>query len=720
MTLALLLSLALAPPAHAATLRVAPVLQDAQPNSIWVMWETDAAGTPTVAWGPTAALGQSTTGTSLDSAGGGRIHHAQITGLQPSARVFYQVTTGEVTSEVHSFLTPPDADGDRSFRVLAMSDMQRSSRDPNKFTEIIDEGVLPWATAQWGPDVAEQFAMVLIPGDLVDAGDVYEEWADTFFGPLAPVSAQVPIYPVLGNHEVNTHWYFDYFHLPEHGEADPERWWSTTYDNLLVLGMDSNAILSWTSQLTWLTGVLDAACDEPAIDFVFAELHHPYESELWIPGNLPFTGQVIDELEAFTERCGKPSVHFFGHTHAYSRGQAQNTRHLMVNVATAGGAIDYWGEQLQKDYAEFTVSDDDWGFVVLDVTSGSDPSFRLRRLSRGDNRETLDNLLTDELIIRLHDDPMPTPTALAPHGAVDGTCVTFEVGGIQPAGTKTHQATQWQVSTDCDDFSSPVHDSWFQDQNRYLGVDSQKQDDLADHTLRGLPKGDYCWRSRVRDSGLVWSDWTAPVPFHTTPPRRTDNLLPNGSAEDELDGWFLIEGHIEPTTDGRCGAAAPRHGARTWALGGVCDPLLPASMSTEVAVDADTRSLPDVSAFLSADVMGADLTATLTFRGPGGDELGTHTAALPGGEAWARQALEVALPAGTDRIILTLTATEGAQVDDVDLSVGSPGELNCAPVYAPAVVADPDTSAACGCATGRPSGWAWLLGLIALGWRRRA
>ena len=45
--------------------------------------------------------------------------------------------------------------------------------------------------------------------------------------------------------------------------------------------------------------------------------------------------------------------------------------------------IDRWGEQLQRDYAPFSVSEDAWGFVVVEVTAGDDPSVTVRRISRG-------------------------------------------------------------------------------------------------------------------------------------------------------------------------------------------------------------------------------------------------------------------------------------------------------------------------------------------------
>ena len=50
-----------------------------------------------------------------------------------------------------------------------------------------------------------------------------------------------------------------------------------------------------------------------------------------------------------------------------------------MNVATAGGAIDNWGEFPNADYEEFVLSDDEYGFVMLAVEAGADPKFVLYR-----------------------------------------------------------------------------------------------------------------------------------------------------------------------------------------------------------------------------------------------------------------------------------------------------------------------------------------------------
>lgn len=155
------------------------------------------------------------------------------------------------------------------------------------------------------------------------------------------------------------------FFLPTNGgEGLEEHAWYHDYGNVRIVGLDSNGYFAGEDQLNWLDQILTQTCEQEEIDFVFAQLHPPHKSELWTPGELGFAGEVISRLETFSTDCGKPSIHFFGHTHGYSRGQSRDHKHLWVNVATAGGAIDNWGEFPQFDYEEFTVSQDEWGFVA--------------------------------------------------------------------------------------------------------------------------------------------------------------------------------------------------------------------------------------------------------------------------------------------------------------------------------------------------------------------
>jgi len=363
---------------------VQPYLQSPTWSTMYILWETDSNSDSRVEWGTWPTLGEVTTGTAITSYGSNKLHTVKLTGLQTSARYYYRVITGNLTSEIYDFIMPADPMDEASFKIVAMSDMQKDNSNPNKFEEIVHDGIITYLAENYFGDLPFDLQMILVPGDLVDNGWSYSQWANTFFAPAHPLFAHVPLYPVLGNHESDTDYYFNYFHLPETGTPGyEEHWWFTDYSNLRVVGLDSNPGYQLDIQLSWLDEVLDDACYRTNIDFVFAQLHHPYKSELWVAGETDFTGEVISRMEAFTTDCGKPSIHFFGHTHGYSRGQSRDHEHLWVNVATAGGNIDSWGEYAQADYPEFTVSQDEWGFVMVEVEAGDDPGFHMKRISRG-------------------------------------------------------------------------------------------------------------------------------------------------------------------------------------------------------------------------------------------------------------------------------------------------------------------------------------------------
>jgi len=563
--------LALSGAARAHEIVVEPYLQNASPDSIHVMWETDGGEETVVEWGATDALGQTTSGDAFTGFGASRHHHVELTGLSPATRYHYRVVTGDAVSAIYDFVTPAEQSAEAPFRVAAVSDSQRDGGNPDVFASVVSDGIIGFVSDQFGPDLPAELALLMVAGDLVNNGWSYDEYADHFFTPAAPLLRHVPSYPVAGNHENDASYYFDYFELPPGGMA--EHWWAKDVGNVRLIGLDSNSAYRTAAQLLWLDTVLDDACTDAGIDFVFAQLHHPHESELWIAGNTAWTGDVIVQLEAFSESCGKPSLHFFGHTHGYSRGQTRDHRHLMVNVATGGGNIDYWGEFAQQDYAEYVVSQDEWGFVIVEVEAGGDPSFRLRRVSRGNENLARDNEVRDDLTIRRFGAPPATPQALSPAGGeeADPDAVLLVSSLYSHPDGVEHGASQWQVSLDCADWSAPLVDVWTQHRNEYGGVDLQAGDDLGDELIAGLePQADLCWRVRYRDQGLQWSDWSATASFVTVGPDLTDNLLLNPGAEEGVDHWTVTEGTLESLTAGECEGTSPHSGDRYFAVGGLC------------------------------------------------------------------------------------------------------------------------------------------------------
>ncbi|WNJ17868.1 fibronectin type III domain-containing protein [Pontibacter sp. G13] len=495
---------------------VQPYLQHATPASIKVMWETAAAGTSIVQWGTTASLGNTATGTSATGNGNSRIHTVQLTGLSANTRYFYKAQTGSDESAIKEFKTPPTKTSEQSFNLVALSDMQSNNV---RFETVITSGIIKYVNDSLNGDLPMDLGMVLIPGDLVTNGGTYSQWANDFFAPSHQLLAQVPLYPVIGNHDdygSGTANYLKYFDLPTNGTSGYlEQWYYYDYSNLRVIGLNSTDPVSAT-QLAWLDQVLLDAGIDPTIDFVFAQLHHPHKSELWAQGESNFSTDVVGKLEQFSSNYGKPSIHFFGHTHGYSRGQSRDHHHVMVNVGGGGGALDNWGEGnwIQNDYEEFSVSQDEFGFVFVKVEAGPTPKFELKKLGMGQENNMTPIALRDHMVVKRFNNAPQTPTAISPIGTSNDA--TLKASAFSDSDNDGFGAAHWQVSTNSS-FSNIVFDQWKQHENWFFNQDSQAGDDLTDIEATGLNAGTtYYWRVRYRDQALEWSDWSVPASFSLT------------------------------------------------------------------------------------------------------------------------------------------------------------------------------------------------------------
>lgn len=660
----------------AQTILVNPYLQDATTGSIKILWETDGGATGLIRWGTNAAaLDQSESTVMTPTADGDVLFQGVLDNLSPATRYFYRVTTGAASSEVYDFITPPLKTSEASFSLVAMSDMQKDGSHPNKFNEVVHEGIFDYFAAEHGEDdIAEHLGFVMIPGDLVPNGNSHTQWQNDFFGQSNPLFAHVPVYPVLGNHENNSNFYFQYFALPENGTPGfLEHWWFKDYSNVRIIGLNSNSGFRLQEQLDWLDDVLDEACQDPTIDFVFAQLHHPHLSELWTPGELDYTGDVISRMETFSTDCGKPSIHFFGHTHGYSRGQSRNHNHLWVNAASAGGAIDNWGEFPNQDYAEFSKSIDEYGFVVVNVEAGSDPQFVLKRITRGDQDATIDNEQQDVITIRKNDVAPQRPGGLFPAGgSINPDCFVMQANAFN-GGTDFHQASHWQVTATCGDFSDLLVDSWRQHENLYDEVDTQADDDLTNEQAGGLEENtEYCWRVRYRDEHLLWSEWSLPVNFTTGNSALSANLLFNPGAENGTADWTARTGIIESLADGECGGESPRSGAAYFAVGGLCDgdetafsEVFQAISIAASAGQVDNGNIEITFGGYLSNFSGSDRPAiSVEFTDASGNVLASSVSLTTTSDEWVLLVGTETVPPMTRSVNVVLTGTRNSGTDN--------------------------------------------------------
>ncbi len=672
----------------AAAIHVRPFLQHATPTSIWIVWEATAAVESVVEWGPTPALGRTTLAAPLASEEGNVIYQAQLTGLRPGGRFYYRVRSGTAASAQHDFRLPPPRGRLAPFQFVVLSDTQADGSNPRKLVETTNDGIIRYAREQYAADLSQALAFALLAGDLVDQGSVYKQWKNDFFDEIANLLSSVPLYPVFGNHEQDSDNFHKYFNLPTNGSPGfEEHWYYFDYANVRIIGLDTNGGYRNSEQLAWLEATLNATAEAEHIDFVFAQFHHPHKSELWTPGNLDYSGQIIARLEAFTTATGKPSVHFYGHTHGYSRGQSRDHVHLWVNVAAGEGNLDYWGEFPIADYPEYARSYAEYGFVMIEVQPGDDPAFTLRRINRGNEIKPRDNEEMDTVTIRRHNQPPATPQLTAPSAGakVNPLAAIVQGGAFRDPDGDEHWETQVQVSARSDDFAQPLADVWerFENwyappgasgpENGYFSVDTKAGSDITQIELPPLPEDQTLFvRLRYRDSGLAWSGWSPPRPLVTGPSPHGPNLLRNPGGEEGTAGWAIAAGNFEAIKHGACSVDfAPVGGDHVFAAGGVCsDEEAYGEAIQRVDVSGYAERIDDgtFAVYYGGSVRnwsGQDRpTLWLSFEGADGKDLGA-TAKLTGTTAtWTLIAKTVGVPLQTRTIIVHLAGTRNAGTDN--------------------------------------------------------
>jgi len=654
---------------------VQPYLQLATPTSIVIMWETDVNAEGKVLYGLTSDLGSFSQGTSITTLGSTQLHSATLTGLTPGTFYYYKAITGSWQSSVYDFVTPPDRNSEAPLNIVLMSDMQKDGGNPNVFSNLINTSLLPYIDTAYGSPLSENLQMALLPGDLVDNGSSYNQWKNDFFIPGQALWRSVPFYPAIGNHEVNSQNYFNYYTLPENGTPGYlEHWYYHDYSNVRVISLNSNSPYRIQAQLDWLEDILELSCADTLIDFVFAEMHHPFKSELWTPGETNYTGDIVALMEAFSEECGKPTIHFFGHTHAYSRGQSRDHDHLWVNVATSGGNIDYWGEFDNEDYDEFIISEDEYGFVMVEVTAGADPHFVLKRLSFGDQFNPGGSTQTDIVTIRKNNTPPFTPYPLFPGvmDTVSAACFTIKADGFFDPDGDEHGSSHWQISTDSTTFLNPAYESWKQYANWYNEINLQEGDELTDEEITNLEGNEtYWWRVRYRDKSLEWSPWSLPTRFTTRSiDTLTTNLIINAGAENGITSWTTTIGVIESLSAGECSGISPFQGSKYFAVGALCveHPFASAYQDHDVSPYGTQINAGDVLAHFGAYMANwqnsDEPSMALVFLDEDNVVISSTDTLRHMQSAWTLKQNTTPVPAGTITIRSTLMGTRTAGNDN--------------------------------------------------------
>lgn len=282
---------------------VQPYLQFGTTDSMTIMAETTAPATMVVEYAETQPLKLRAVTSDPKL-----IHEVKLTGLKPFTRYFYRVTctdaAGNVArSEIATFQTTPGPDQAWAFGILG--DTQRNPEVTRKCAEGI---------------FALRPNLMIHVGDVVDDGFAKPQWVHDLFEPCARLFAHVPVFPVIGNHEKNSHWYYDYFSLP-----DPEYFYTFKYGNAEFFMIDSNKDCGPDSEQYRR---LEQALRKSRAVWKFTAHHHPCFSSDEDDYGDQWKGKARDgfdwgdsnvrQLVPLYEKHGV-DIAFAGHIHSYER-----------------------------------------------------------------------------------------------------------------------------------------------------------------------------------------------------------------------------------------------------------------------------------------------------------------------------------------------------------------------------------------------------------------
>jgi predicted phosphodiesterase len=335
-----------------------PYLHGVTRSGVTISWQTTV---PTL--GSVDIIGESNQVlSSFGSSSTGPHHEVLIHGLEPDTSYRYRVhaeptepepaADGSIpsvlSSEALEFTTAPTHDSSFSFLFYGDSRMGVEIHRPLAEMMLADH-------EEHGSNV------VLHAGDLVTTGYTWDLWQDRFFAPAHPLISRVPIYPSVGNHEVNQKLYYDYFDLPNN-----ESWYHFRYGIADFYALNTNVDYGPESkQYAWFEQALAASTAPWKIAF----FHHPPYA--CATGRKPGDKQVQEHLVPLLEKYGVDLV-LLGHDHVY--GRSRKVQGVTYVISGGGGSPLYNTStdgimvvcEKRYNYVRFQVSEQSISWVAID------------------------------------------------------------------------------------------------------------------------------------------------------------------------------------------------------------------------------------------------------------------------------------------------------------------------------------------------------------------
>lgn len=262
-----------------------------------IAWVNEKPNVGLVEYGKTPRLGRKEVDPQVS-----RRHAVALCSLDPGSTYYYRATQTEGSSEISRFHTAPE-DEDARFVFAVIGDSGRGRKQQLAVAALLE---------RLEPD------LILHTGDVVYPSGEDRHYDRRFFAPYRRLLKETPIFPVLGNHDLeqgNGATYLANFHLPRNDPRSTGRYYSFNWGNVHFVALNSELYYEDSSsspeeQKAWLENDLRNTCKLWKI----AYLHRPLYSSSKHGGDQ----RIREDLEPILSRHEVDLV-FCGHDHAYER-----------------------------------------------------------------------------------------------------------------------------------------------------------------------------------------------------------------------------------------------------------------------------------------------------------------------------------------------------------------------------------------------------------------
>ena len=527
------------------TFNINPYLQTPTATSIYVSWSSHESSTTIVQYGTTPALGNSTNGTYEDISTN-RWHTVKLTGLTPATRYYYRCISGIDTSATYPFHTAanPGTPGEH-IRFAIIGDSQTNI---SMATTVADSMLSTFRTL-YGMNWYDSITLIMHSGDIMGNGNDLPSYTSEYFTPFAKLSCSVPFMISIGNHVMESSYYYSfvkYEELSDFAIPNPlnEKYYSFYLGDCQFIALNTNGNYNNSTQTNWLTSKLSNSDTNSLCDFVFSFSHQPGHSEIWPDGNTAYVwNDVYGELKKFP----KEVMHSMGHSHCYERGVLRTSHAMDWDFRTtisggAGGDLDRWGAYTnQTDYPEVQRSLDYYNWVLVDVNM-TEKKCETKMYSLGNPDKPMNNVIADQWHRYINQAAPNKPIAISP--GTTGSIIPMLTASLF-SGLDSLMSSQFQLAGKYEGWNNSIIDTLRDKEDtyqvtgapNYYPINVNAGIDLHEFQVpAGLLVLDstYKWRIRYRDDNVRWSAWSDSMEFKVLPVQVVDisdgdyfTLMPN-------------------------------------------------------------------------------------------------------------------------------------------------------------------------------------------------